>query len=107
MTFWEKWYWENFVRGTNPFTTFFWGLVSGLWIPIVLSAILCFFIDPQWQHHESMAQWNPIEFGCFYCWFWRIVFYTFGHYAWVYASYFWHHTGEIARFVRQVLWLDR
>ena len=106
MNFLEKWYWANYIKGTNPITSFVGGLVSGFWIPVVLSAIFCFLIDPQWRHIQGMAQWNPFAYVHFYILFWREVFYAFGKCANENATYFWSHTGEIAKFVRQVLWLD-
>jgi len=106
MNFFEKWYWVNYLKGTNLITTFIKGLIFGFWIPIVLSAIFCFFIDPQWKHIEGMAQWSPIAYAHFYFWFWKIVFYAFGKCGRDYAVYFWTHTGEIAKFVRRVFMLD-
>jgi hypothetical protein len=75
MSFWDRWYWANYLKGTNPITTFIRGLIFGIWIPPMLSAVLFFFMDPQWRRHESMAQWNPIEYVKFYWAFWGIIFY--------------------------------
>jgi len=106
MSFWDRWYWANYLKGTNPITTLIRGLVYGFWIPILASAILCFFIDPQWRHVEGMAQWSPLGYVRFYCYFWGIVFYTCWRYACFYASFFWNDTGSIAAFVRRVIFMN-
>jgi hypothetical protein len=98
MNFWEKWYWANYLKGTNPITTFIRGLVFGIWIPFLLSAILCFFIDPQWKHKEGLAQWSLWEYIRFYGFFWKTIVFVTCQTIYQYATYAWNHMGTIARF---------
>ena len=105
-SFWEKWYWANFVRGTNPVTTFIKGLIWGLWIPLVFSAIFCLFTDPQWNHKEAVTGWSPVAYAEYYGYFWKSVFQGVTHYLHVYWNFATQHFGYIVRFVRHVLWLD-
>jgi hypothetical protein len=104
--FFEKWYWANYLKGTNPVTTFVRGLIFGLWIPILLSAIFCLLTDPQWQHKEGLGQFSLVAYGHYYLFFWRTVFYAIGHYTCLYATYAWDHMGSLVRWVRHLFWLD-
>jgi hypothetical protein len=106
MKFWEKWYWANYIRGTNPFKTFIRGLIAGWWIPLLLSAVFCLFTDPQWQHQESFLHFSIIEYLKYYCFFWKTVISVTCHFIYLYASYAWDHAGTIVRWFRHVLWLD-
>jgi hypothetical protein len=106
MQFIEKWYWANFIRGTNPIMTFIGGLVYGFWIPLLLSAIFCLVTDPQWQHIEGFAHWSPLGYIHYYFFFWKTVITVTCHCIWLYATYAWEHMGAIGRFWRHVLWLD-
>jgi hypothetical protein len=106
MTFLEKWYWANFIRGTNPVTTFAKGLVLGIWIPLLLSAIFCLLTDPQWNHKESISGFSFTAYGNYYVFFWKTVFQAIWHFTCLYASYLWNHMGSIVRWVRHLLWLD-
>ena len=106
MKFWEKWYWANYIRGTNPITTFISGLFQGLWIPILVSAIFCLVTDPQWQHVEGFSHWSFVGYYRYFCFFWHTVATVTCHYIYLYSKYAWDHMGEIGRFWRHVLWLD-
>ncbi len=106
MQFIEKWYWANFIRGTNPFTTVVRGLIWGFWIPILAFAIFCFITDPQWKYAEGMAQWSPHGYFHYYVFFWKTVVTVTCQHIWQYATYAWEHSGAIGRFWRHVLWLD-
>lgn len=106
-SFWEKWYWANFLRGTNPVTTFISGLIRGLWIPLVLSAIFCFVTDPQWNHAEGMGGWSIAKYLHYFYYFWHGVISITFHWLHVYWNYFWEHMGSAGRWIRHMLWLDK
>lgn len=106
MSFWEKWYWANFVRGTNPVTTFIKGVIWGLWIPIVASLVFCLFTDPQWAGKESFLSWSPVAYAKYFGYFWHSVFTGIFHYLNVYATYAIQHFGSVVRWFRHLLWLD-
>lgn len=106
MSFWEKWYWVNYLRGTNPITTFISELIYGLWIPITCFLIFCFVTDPQWAHVEGMTSWSPRWY------LWYVHYEAYGIITilskcfWEYVSFAWNHMGTIGRFWRHVMWLD-
>lgn len=106
MSFWEKWYWVNLLKGTNPVTTFIGGLIEGWWIAIILSLIFCFVTDPQWNSAEGMHGWSFVGYFHYYCYFWQGVWTVTTHYLHVYWDFFWNHMGSIGRFWRHVLFLD-
>ena len=103
MNFLEKWYWANYLKGTNPVTAFIRGIVFNLWIPVLASLILCFFIDTQWQHKDGMAQWSAVEYLRYWLYFWHVVFSVTWRCLYEYASYFWNHMGHISEFVHRVV----
>jgi len=85
MTFWEKWYWANFVRGTNPITRFIWGLIVGIWIPLAALAIFCLLT------------------GIPYFWFLGQIVSTFWDYLCHDIYYFSHNLSAIQKHVRWML----
>jgi hypothetical protein len=105
MSFWEKWYWANYLRGTNPITSFIGGLIKGIWIPILISIILCFLTDPQWNHAAGMKDWSPIAYTQWFFYCWGCVFYGIAHCLGELISYIWNSFGEFGVFCRQVFWL--
>jgi len=106
MGFGEKWYWANFIRGTNPITTFISGLLFNLWIPIAASMVFCFLTDPQWAHTEGMSGWSMAGYFGYWLHCWYGIFSITYHTIILYWHYFWDHMGEVGKLFRSIFWLD-
>jgi len=106
MKYWEKWYWATYIRGQNPISAFFWGLINGFWVPIVLSAIFCLITDPQFKHIHGFSQFSPTAYLTYYCFFWKTVITVCWHYLVEYTSFAWNHWDEVVGFARKVFWFD-
>lgn len=105
MGFGEKWFWATYIRGENPVVAFFVGLIKGIWIPIVVSAIFCLLTDPQFKSH-SLNHFSVTAYVSYYCFFWKTVISVCWQYTFGYIGYAWNHWDEVSAFVRRVLWLD-
>lgn len=44
-SFWEFWVVDSALRGKDPIARFLIGLYQGLWIPFVVLAFVCIFLD--------------------------------------------------------------
>jgi hypothetical protein len=105
MRFGEKWFWATYMRGENPISEFFWGILRGFWVPIVVSAVFCLFTDPQFKHH-SLNQFDVGAYVAYYCYFWKSVWQAIAHFTKEYVLFAWYHWDEVVNFARRVLWLD-
>ncbi len=85
MSFFEKWYWANYIKGTSPIGSFMAGIVKGIWIPFLLLAIFCLFT------------------GFNYFFMLKAIFYYFGGYTIIYIKYFFMHLSDIQCFCRGVV----
>ena len=85
MGFFEKWYWANYLKGTNPVTAFIGGLIKGFWIPLVAIGIFCLLT------------------GIPYFWFLGKIISTFYHYFFYDIVYFCTHLAEIQKHFRWML----